>query len=362
MSSTDFSKLQSQTINFLRFPLIIGVVLIHSHVLKAVYGGTNILEKVSMPYYIGVSYFISNVLSNIAVPLFFLISGYLFFVKAEPFLCQGYLTKLKSRARTLLVPYLIWNALTALFYFSAQMLLSGLMSGDKKAFIDYTWVDYLNIFWAIDDGGPSNGPMWFVRDLMVAMLLSPLLYVLIKRFSGYFMLLSGIVWYFDWCPPAFEIGFPSIFYFSLGAYFSIHKKLFLEAFAKFAHPVYILYPLLAALDWLTREEVYNIYFHRLGILVGMAFVVLICAKGLSTQRVRVNTFLAGSSFFVFSTHDLLLQLLKKLTMHYLPPQNDVMMFAFYLAWPTIVILICLALYALLQKTLPRLLAVCTGGR
>ena len=80
MSSTDFSKLQSQTINFLRFPLIIGVVLIHSHVLKAVYGGTNILEKVSMPYYIGVSYFISNVLSNIAVPLFFLISGYLFFM------------------------------------------------------------------------------------------------------------------------------------------------------------------------------------------------------------------------------------------------------------------------------------------
>lgn len=362
MKLTDSSNLQSQTINFLRFPLIVGVILIHSHVLKAVYGGVNILEKVSMPYYIGVSAFISGVLATIAVPLFFFISGYLFFIKAEPFLRQGYLAKLKSRARTLLIPYVIWNALTALFYFSAQLALSGLLSGDKKAFVDYTWMDYLNIFWAIDEGGPSNGPMWFVRDLMVVMLLSPLLYVLIKRFSGYFMLLSALVWYFDWCPPAFEIGFPSLFYFSLGAYFSIHKQLFLEVFAKFARPIYILYPLLAALDWLTREEVYNLYFHRLGILVGMAFVVLICAKGLSAHKIRVNGFLASSSFFVFAAHYLLLQLVKKLTMHYLPPQSDGMMFVLYFAWPTIVILICLTLYALLKKIVPRFLAICTGGR
>lgn len=64
--------LQSKTIAFLRFPLIVGVVLIHSTFGKLMIGGEMQVDPGAYPVYESVSYFLSEILSRIAVPLFFL--------------------------------------------------------------------------------------------------------------------------------------------------------------------------------------------------------------------------------------------------------------------------------------------------
>ena len=83
MASTDYTRLQSQTINVLRFPLALGVVFIHmtpatvapidaSFPLASPQGIYNLILIVT-----------SHVIPVVAVPGFFFISGLLFFLNFD---------------------------------------------------------------------------------------------------------------------------------------------------------------------------------------------------------------------------------------------------------------------------------------
>ena len=97
MLSTD--DLLSKTIQFLRLPLIVGVVFIHT--LNDSYG--------QFPVYDWTRYLVNDELAHIAVPLFFFMSGFLFFYRTD-FSFATYKQKLIKRVHSLLIPYLLWNA------------------------------------------------------------------------------------------------------------------------------------------------------------------------------------------------------------------------------------------------------------
>ncbi|WP_081771120.1 acyltransferase family protein [Bacteroides graminisolvens] len=92
-------EVQSKTIAWLRFPMIIGVLLIHSY--------NPIHPKGDV--FVFVRNLSSEVVARFCVPLFFLIAGYLFFYKLKQFTGATYREKLRKRASSLLVPYLFWN-------------------------------------------------------------------------------------------------------------------------------------------------------------------------------------------------------------------------------------------------------------
>lgn len=72
------NNLKSQIIDFLRFPLIVGVVFIHGALTTP---NTELGNDVYIfPIFYYCSQFMSNILGRLAVPLFFLISGFLFFL------------------------------------------------------------------------------------------------------------------------------------------------------------------------------------------------------------------------------------------------------------------------------------------
>ena len=102
MQQLSNDSLQSKVISFLRFPLIVGVILIHTQLPNA---------NEEFVCYENTKFIISNVIARIAVLLFFVCSGFLFFFKTEEFSLHTYLSKLKKRVKTLLIPYLIWNTL-----------------------------------------------------------------------------------------------------------------------------------------------------------------------------------------------------------------------------------------------------------
>ena len=103
-------QLQSKVIEFLRFPLIVGVVLIHTQVTKI----NGVVGDIAAPYPFNGVYplyeffhcLFVNIITRVAVPLFFVFSGYLFFYKNRSFTFGTYFMKLKKRVRSLLVPYL----------------------------------------------------------------------------------------------------------------------------------------------------------------------------------------------------------------------------------------------------------------
>ena len=198
-------ELQSQVIDFLRFPLAVGVVVIHASADELVMNGVNVLDPESLPVYDNLSYLLARVFAAIAVPLFFFISGFLFFYRIPRFTSRDYKRKLKSRAKSLLAPYVFWNLVIILFYFLVQHFMPELMSGRKKLISDYTLSDWLWAFWdtsminADAEGRfPFNFPLWFIRDLMVMALLSPVIYFLVRKLRWVIVACLGVLWICKW--------------------------------------------------------------------------------------------------------------------------------------------------------------------
>ena len=109
------SELQSKTISFIRFPLIILIVYIHNQGM-----GTS-LSEVSISWasfsdidaYNLLRVLITDVIARAAVPAFFILSGYLFFFGKTSFSREIWLIALKKRFWTLFVPFVLWNIIAA---------------------------------------------------------------------------------------------------------------------------------------------------------------------------------------------------------------------------------------------------------
>jgi hypothetical protein len=85
---------------------------------------------------------------------------------------------------------------------------------------------------------------------------------------------------------------------------------------------------------------------------------------LENNKIKVNATLAGSSFFIFALHYLIIGDIGKFafTMLHIPENNPLAMLALYFLVPIIVTAICLGLYVALKRIAPKLCAVLTGGR
>ena len=66
----------SNTIDFLRFPLIIAVVFIHWDPGSMAINGGDLVKKETFPVYELSRYIVSEEIAKIAVPLFFVMSGF----------------------------------------------------------------------------------------------------------------------------------------------------------------------------------------------------------------------------------------------------------------------------------------------
>ncbi|MEG1686066.1 MAG: acyltransferase family protein, partial [Bacteroides sp.] len=172
-------ELQSKVITFLRFPLIVGVVLIHASFRSLVLNGMNMLNPEDFPYYTGTINLFADVLARTTVPLLFFFSGFLFFYKSD-FTFSSYGNKIKKRGKTLLIPYLFWNLEVIFILFLTSLIFPHLMSGAHLLIQNYTFVDWINSFYAIDLGRPICMQLWFLRDLMVVMIFSPIIFLLLK--------------------------------------------------------------------------------------------------------------------------------------------------------------------------------------
>lgn len=353
----------SKTITFLRFPLIVAVVFIHTCLENVVIGETLMVPEGQFPIYNILHHIVTDEFARIAVPIFFFISGFLFFFRSD-FSFKTYGQKLKKRVRTLLVPYLFWNAIVFFAFLFTQPFLSSVTSGRNLPVAGYRWQDWLNLFWNHKEGMPICFQLWFIRDLMVVILFSPLLHFIVKYGKTLSIILLGILWTFNlgFDLPGFSIS--AFFFFSSGAWFSINKHDFTADFRPFRWSATLLYLALAFLDvWLMTNKITDYpYIHNIGILAGIAAVVSWVSYGIERNRLRSNEILTQSSFFVYAYHGMPALLAVKCWVKYLSPMNEWTMAAGFFLLPLVLIGIGIGIYTFLRKHLPTFTAVITGGR
>ena len=359
-------SLLSKTISFLRFPLIVGVVFIHSNILVVKIQG-EMIRFDNWPFVTFIMNLFSTVFADVCVPLFFFISGFLFFYNSN-FTKETYLVKLKKRIKTLLVPYLIWNFVgfvLLLIYVHPKVLrffpLLNNYRVDIISFLSSFWVTNLPISMS-GPANPINTPLWFIRDLMVLVVLSPIIWWLIKKTKVVFIIALGLIWFFT---LGQYIGFPglchqSLFFFPLGAYFGINQINFVENIQKYSW-LPLFYIVLAIIDALSDKDYYHII-HNSEILLGMAAAVYVSSYLLKKGKIAVNDFLISASFFVYALHNLFLGKMTKFVVMLTKPESPVFVLLIYFLMPAIAILICLGLYKAIKRYSPTLCTLLTGGR
>ncbi len=339
--------------DLLRFPLIVLVVYIHA--------GTAIVftdESVNAGNALtaAIQYTISQLIGGAAVPLFFLISGYLLFRSFEPTLA-GYLEKLRTRSHTLLVPYLFWNtallALVALIVRVPQVapfVLHGLPHTDN------VWAFLGRVYGT--GAYPFAFQFWFIRDLIIMVVAAPLVYV-VTRWAGPFVLaVLGVLWagnIWTYGPPACE----AVLFFTLGAYL-VQRRIDPFRLDQFWPAVAVLTPGLLLTALLANGSPYADITRHLA--AAGVVVALLCLSGVAVRMPGLRTLLlalAPASFLLFALHEPLQSILNKLIYRFMPV-SSLGALALYLLLPLLLSALLVALHAALRRLTPRFLSLITG--
>lgn len=351
----------SVRLRLLNFPLIVGVVYIHAYGTTIDFAGRTLgTEQLdSLSNFIRI--LISQGIARLSVPMFFLISGYLFLCGTR-WSMRVYGKKLAGRARTLLVPYLFWTVLGVAIRYLGQTIPAcrDYFVGSGPLIADYTPFDLLNAVLGLTMM-PEAYHFWFIRDLMVLMLLSPLLMVILDSLALPFL----AAMFFAWILAKWPLAIPDavgVLFFSAGCYLG-RRKISLFALDRYGRWFWLLYlPILVA-DVVWYDKPFNTCLHRSGIVIGIVAVLSATKPILNCGRLK-NTivWLSGASFFVYAAHEPLLGLVRTVAFQVVPFDRPYAMLLTYLLLPLALIALLVLLHRLLAGLTPKFLAIVTGGR
>lgn len=373
------TKTDSNIIQELRFPLTFIVVM--QHCMGNVYYGFDWTALTDMDIYNIVKIAFSGTIALIGVPAFFFISGYLFFNKVTQYDFSTYKKKLKSRFQSLMVPYLIWPIIIIPMVI-AVMWIKIKFTGAEESIAGYlASIDIRHMFWDHQRSlteqvnllgmqtlktKPLMGTFWFVRDLIIMALLSPVVYLFVRRLRIWGIALLAVLFLFRiW--PHISLSSSSVFFFTLGAYLSLNNKSIYLKGKGARTAVYVITGIaFIAMMVLCGTSPYWCYqadplFTLAGTLaaVNIAYEITKSGKSLFNRPILTN-----SSFFVYALHhDVALPLGffagKMLFMH---TTNAWLLCLQYFAVPMIIYVMCVAVYAMMKRQTPKLLALLTGNR
>lgn len=181
-------RIESHRLNVIKLFLLLGVVSIHSNVLTP---GEVYLSSFGRV----VELLLSSTLTRICVPAFFIISGYLFFLNLKNFNFRTYNSKLYRRFYSLVIPYILWN-LISLFIQIIKIKYLGFPNHGLFENGSIQWTKVFEGFYNYVDGYPFAFAFWFIRNLMIFVLLSPLAYFLSckKLLIGITFIIICCVW------------------------------------------------------------------------------------------------------------------------------------------------------------------------
>ena len=295
-------------------------------------------------------------LQNICVPMFFFISGYLFF---RNFSMDKLGYKCKKRIKSLVIPYLIWNIIAFIYSYLIMKILGANVDIPNSA---------LGIVLSVINAEYSV--LWFVKHLIIFTIFAPLIYFLFKDKkvgavtlifililvmfsiqSGYLTiplkLTSNSIWIYL---------YEGIYYF-LGSYFSLNWKKECEMFNCKRSKI-----CLAFIIFLLMFNVY-ITFHSVSVNTRIIFRLLFCINLFFCfdllPDIEIKWWMK-ISFFIYCLHMYPLQLSQQLLIR-LFLNNWVQLFS-YLFMPVFSILLCILLAKILMNGFPKLWNIVTGGR
>ena len=212
---------------------------------------------------------------------------------------------------------------------------------------------------------PADGPLWYLRDLIVCMFFSFLVFYFIKYLKYYGLLLLCFCFVTGLWVDIPGLGLTSIVFFSIGAYFGINKKnivCFLHKGHQFVYFITFVLLLICVRNPWRITHTYQIA-NNLFIIFGVWSIINI-AYGLHQKSVcKVHPLITESVFFIFAIHSIgVIGISESFLEKLLPSDFLLINYLHYFLTPVLVIGICIFLYVLLKRFIPKTLSVLVGGR
>lgn len=200
-------KLQIFSLDLLRTLAILMVILIHT--------SGRVMESVNFDVANNLWPFFLNQIARFAVPIFFLISGFL--LETSHAFHQSYFVYIKKRVSKILIPYAVWSAIYYLFIY--------------KKHIDTYWQTLLT--------GSASYQLYFIPTLLIFYSLFPILHSSVKLWGRKWtmLLLAGVqilVLANNYYVGPFNIFYPAaiaslnFFYFCFGVIAARNQNILLE--------------------------------------------------------------------------------------------------------------------------------------
>jgi fucose 4-O-acetylase-like acetyltransferase len=311
-----------------------------------------------VPFYVAKIKEFAGTITCVAVPLFFLISGFLLYVK-EPRFSEN----LRKKSRTILLPYILWALLVVIFLFAAQS-----FNFTKPYFANlivrnFSSMDWIGVFTGhfgkfAKDGFPLVYQFWFLRDLFVL----NLLYAVIKKMIDLFPAGTFILFFILWIGGIniYIVSTGALFFFSM-SYYIVKYNISYKSIDRIKVPdMVIMYMLTIITSLFFNKKVTTI--SSINIIVGIMFFIKLSYSFVkSHETFKIFSWLEKYAFWVYATHGIVIVVLIKISVKIMP-MNDAWLLIHYFIVTLLCILILLCIGILFRKIFPKIFSILTGGR
>lgn len=321
-------------------------------------------EIMGMAYYDKIQLFTSEMIGRCAVPLFYLISGYLFFMKV-PDGVKSIGRKIRKRIKSLLIPYFIGCVFFVIFYSFVALLpwTSNLINSSSSImplFQKPYSIILISIFYDGGTGYPCAFQLWFLRDLILIVATSPLWYLCLKHLKWGFVAVVFVLTYFD--VP--HVPFYSLFWFVLGGQLT-KVKIEMGGNGRTKVAIFGLFLIISIVQLLSPDmlewNLLRIPIIMLGIIGIWGLYDAFVEKKFCLSHHKWLGIACQFTFFIYLFHEPTLNIVRKLIVVMLS-KNELGYLTPYLLSPWIFTVCAVFAGLLFRKYLPRVYNVCTGGR
>ena len=316
-------------------------------------------EIQGMTSVISVQIVISGMIGQLAVPVFFIMSGYLF--SRNIMALKDVLQKMKRRFYSLFIPFVIASMAFLIIYLILDLVPS--VNKFVSSPIDFKTL-FFNPFnfiycFFLDAGGgnPLCFQLWFLRDLIIIVIISPLLYIASSKIGGAIitLLLFAIYCYLQTTHHAFVL---SLFWFMLG--YSCFKQV-----EKLKSPYWLVLYVALYIVKLSFEDLLSEFgqptLRLVGVLGLWSVYDKLVGKSFELSKHKILSYFVAFNFFIYLYHEPSINFFRKIIVIVIG-KNELGYLMSYLLSPLLFTLLAVILGTILKKYTPRLYSIMVGGR
>lgn len=358
------NKYLSLKIKIVSFVCILMVVFLNAYNFSNTFLAPNTVIAEGIGIGTFVEYFLSNGINRVAIPIFFMMSGYLFFVTYE-YTRESYLYKVKSRVISLVVPYIVWNSLGMIICLNLNKLDINVIRNMNQSIRESGFISFFFDSLSFQFG--------FIKVLFLCTLISPLIYLSIKnRYVRETCFIALFILWFGHINNKLALPIEGILFFYIGSYLSIedkkrsivvkmNKKRIIISSLIWIGLIFIK-TLLASLIGEGNITIFLLIIHKLSVIVGIYAFWYGIDYFIEKKSFRdVILEFAPSTFFIYCAHEPALDLIRDTLEKYIC-NSELFKLSTYFIIPILVVMFSIVMNKVLSMLFPTVYGVVNGER